>query len=151
MHFSKIRTRFGWNNTLVVLQFKYALRQLLLKSKIDSPSTANCVDVTNTNNSSQEDKVDSQVSEMLFSKNVWRSDALHYISSYIVKKMLESIECPSCAVALYHNSNSSADHGYQSHLSLLSCKCYGNLLVPSWSVNMVVECVDKSCQNRAVH
>ena len=79
MYFSKIRSRFGWNNNPTVLQFKYALRQLLLKNKIDSPSTANCVDVANTNNSSEENKVDSQISEMLLSKNVWRSDVLHYI------------------------------------------------------------------------
>ena len=138
MYFSKHRSRFGWNNNPTILQFKYAFRQLLLKNKIDSPSTANCVDVANTNNSSEKDKVDSRISEMLLSKNVWRSDVLHYISGYIVKKMLESMESPECAMALYHNSNSSADHGYQSHLSLLSCKRYGNLLVPSWSVYKVV-------------
>ena len=143
MYFSKIRSRFGWNNNPTVLQFKYALRQLLLKNKIDSPSTANCVGVANTNSSSEEYKVDSRIPEMLLSKNVWRSGVLHYISDYIFKKMLESVECPECAVALYHNSNSSGDHGYQSHLSLLSCKHYGNLVVPSWSVYKVVECVDK--------
>ena len=52
MYFSKFRSRFGWNNNPTVLQFKYALRQLLLKNKIDSLSTANCVDLANTNNSS---------------------------------------------------------------------------------------------------
>jgi len=138
MYFSKIRSRFGWNNNPTVLQFKYALRQVLLRNKIVSPSTANCVDIANTNNSSEEYKVDSRISEMLLSKNVWRSGVLHYISGYIIKKMLASVECPECAVALYHNSNSSGDHGYQSHLSLLSCKRYGNLLVPSWSVYKVV-------------
>jgi len=143
MFFSKIRSRFGWNNNPTVLQFKYALRQLLLKNKFDSPSTANCVDIANTNNSSEEYKVDSRISEMLLSKNVWRSGVLHYISDYIFKKMLESVECPECVVALYHNSNSSGDHGYQSHLSLLSCKRYGNLLVPSWSVYKMFEYVDK--------
>ena len=111
MYFSKIRSRFGWNNSLTVLQFKYALGQLLLKNRIDSASSANCLDVANTNNSCKEDKVDSRISEMLLSKNVWRSDVLHYISGNIVKKMLESIACPECAVALYHNSNSSGDHG----------------------------------------
>ena len=143
MYFSKIRSRFGWNNNPTVLQFKYALRQLLSKNKIESPSTANCVDVANVNNSSEVNKVDSRISEMLLSNNVWRHDALHYISGYIVKKILESLECPDCALSLYQTSDSSADHGYKSHLSLLSCKRYGNLLVPSWSVYKVVECVDK--------
>ena len=57
MYFSKIRSRFGWNNNPTVLQFKYALRQLLLKNKIESPSTANCVDVANVNNSSEVNKI----------------------------------------------------------------------------------------------
>ena len=149
MFFSKIRSRFGWNNNPTVLQFKYALRQLLMKNKIESPSTANCVDVVNCvdaanlNSSNEVQKVDSQISEMLLLRNVWRPDVLHYISGYIVKKMLMSLECPDCAVSLYQNSDSSADHGYQSHISLLSCKRNGNLLVPSWSVCKVVECVDK--------
>ena len=43
MFFSKIRSRFGWNNNPTALQFKYALRSLLLKNKIESPSIANCV------------------------------------------------------------------------------------------------------------
>ena len=41
MFFSKLRIRFRWNNNPTGLQFKYALRSL--KSKIESPCTANCL------------------------------------------------------------------------------------------------------------
>ena len=47
MFFSKIRGRLGWNNNPNALQFKYALRSLLLANKIESSSTANCVPVEN--------------------------------------------------------------------------------------------------------
>ena len=88
-------------------------------------------------------KVDSSVSNLLLSSNIWRSDVLHYIAGYIVRKVMLSIDCSDCAEALYHNSDDSGDYGYQSNLSLLLCKRYGNLIVPSYSVFKVVSCVDK--------
>ena len=38
MYFSKIRSRFGWNNNPTALQFKYALRSLLLKKRLNHPA-----------------------------------------------------------------------------------------------------------------
>ena len=84
MYFLKIRNCFSWNNNPTMSQFKYALIQLVLR-KLKSPSTANCVDVTNVNNTSEASKVDLQISEMLLSKTVWMSAVLYYISSYIIK------------------------------------------------------------------
>ena len=43
MFFSKIRSWLGWNNNPNALQFKYALRSLLLRNSIECPTTANCV------------------------------------------------------------------------------------------------------------
>ena len=37
MHCAKVRTCFGWNSSSTALQFKYAIRQLLLKNKTESP------------------------------------------------------------------------------------------------------------------
>ena len=69
MFFSKIRGRLGWNNNPNALQFKYALRSLLLANKIDSPSTANCTPVENENDAVPDatvsDEQDKQVSNML--------------------------------------------------------------------------------------
>ena len=140
---SKIRSHFGWNKNPTALQFKYALRSLLLKNKIEAPKTANCVQLVEEETEVGPGKVDSSVSNLLLSSNIWRSDVLHYIAGYIVRKVMLSIDCSDCAEALYHNSDDSGDYGYQSNLSLLSCKRYGNLIVPSYSVFKVVSCVDK--------
>ena len=42
MFFSKIRSRFGWNNNPNALQFKWALRALLLKNQVSPSTNANC-------------------------------------------------------------------------------------------------------------
>ena len=40
--FNKIRCRCGWNNNPDVLQFKYALRAILLRNSIEPSKTGNC-------------------------------------------------------------------------------------------------------------
>ena len=50
MFFSKVRGRLGWNNNPNALQFKYALRALLLKNKVECPATANCTELEDENN-----------------------------------------------------------------------------------------------------
>ena len=118
MYFSKIRSRFGWNNNPTALQFKYALWSLLLKNRIESPNTANCLPVSEQEtNTVSSGKVDPAVSDLLLSSNVWRKDVLHYISGYVVKKLLESIDCPDCAEALYDNSDSTSSGNTMSLLS----------------------------------
>ena len=85
------------------------------------------------------------MSNLLLSTTIWRSDVLHYISGYIVKRLLEFIDCPDCAAAL-HVSSESAHIFHNGHLSLLSCKKYGKLLILSSSVYKVVDCIDrKAC------
>ena len=59
--------------------------------------------------------------------------------------MLEFIDCPDCAAAL-HVSSESANTFRNGHLSLLSCKKYGELLIPSSSVCKVVDCVDRKAR-----
>ena len=114
-----------------------------MKNKIESPSTANCVNVS-TDDASEMSKVDPRASNLLLSTTIWRSDVLHYISGYIVKKLLEFIDCPDCAAALHVSSENIFRNG---HLSLFSLKKYGELLIPSSSIIKVVDCVDrKACR-----
>ena len=80
---------------------------------------------------------------MLQTSNVWRYDVLFYISGYIAKKLLKNIKCPECAEALYQPADVAHDHQYHHSITLLSCKCYGKLLVPSLSVVKVVTTTDK--------
>ena len=44
--FSCIRSRGGWNNNPNVLQFKYAIRKMLMRNAITASKYANCVDFT---------------------------------------------------------------------------------------------------------
>ena len=144
MFFSKVRSRFGWNNNPTALQFKYALKSLLLKNKIESPCTANCLPQSEADNIDRSSgRVDPAVHHLLLSSNVWRADVLYYISGFVVKNLLESIDFPDCVSALYDNSSTSIAHDFQKPKSLFNCKQYGNLMLPSDSVYRVVACVDK--------
>ena len=84
MFFSKVQSRFGWNNNPTALLFKYALRSLLLKNKIESPCTANCLPQSKADNiDTRSRKVDPAVHHLLLSSNVWRADILYYISGFV--------------------------------------------------------------------
>ena len=126
MFFSKIRGRLGWNNNPTALQLKYALRSLLLKNKVEAPATANCV-ATSDAKVQETSQIDTSVSRLLLSANLWRADVLYYISGYIVRQILKPIDCPECVEALFDNSE--VDHGYHTSTSLFSCKKYGNLII----------------------
>ena len=116
----------------------------MLKNRIESPNTANCVPVSQQEFSATGiGKVDSAACDLLISSNVWCADVLHYISGFVAKKILESIDCPECAAALYNNTDKSISYVHTGAKSLLTCKKYENLLLPSYSVYMVVTCVDK--------
>ena len=151
MFFSTIRGRFGWNNNPNVLEFKYAIRALLLKNNIDAPGTGNCTDVGEDSVQSPNDvffepdensaAVDPVVYHLLKSSTDWKYDALFYIGGFIAKKMVANMKCPECAAALYQSSNQ--DHVLKSKTTLLSFKAYGNLFVPSSSLCRVVQTTDK--------
>ena len=48
--FSCIRSRGGWNNNPNFLQFKYALRKMLMKNAITTSKNSNCLDFSRCNN-----------------------------------------------------------------------------------------------------
>ncbi len=140
MYFAKIRSCLVWNNKQIALMFKYTIRQLFLKNKIESPYTANCVNFS-TNDTSKKSKVVPRVSNLLLSTAIWRLDVLHYISVYIVKKLFSNIDSPDCAAAL-HVSSEGGSNFCNGRLSLLSCKKYSELLIPI-KVFLLVDCVKR--------
>ena len=155
MFFSKVRGRLGWNNNPNALQFKYALRALLLKNKVECPATANCTEVEGENNlkdvpvsSSDEpdsctqstDEQEEEVSSMLTTSTTWRADVLFYIAGFIASRLYKTLKCPECAAALFISSDE-VGHQTQS-ISLISCKQYGKLFVPSSSVVKVTTSCD---------
>eukprot|EP00795_Rhopilema_esculentum_P013869 gene13869-4817_t len=162
MFFSKIRGCFGWNNNPNALQFKHAIRALLLRNNVEAPNTANCItalndlpegtndviDDTTFNDKSQ--TIDPAVHALLNTSTNWRFDALYYISGYIAKKMVATMKCPECAVALYQPS-ARMDQVFKMKSTLLSFKAYGNLFVPSLSTFEVVKVTDKLARELLLH
>ena len=155
MFFSKIRGRFGWNNNPNALQFKHAIRTL-----VEAPNTANClaawndlpqgtndvIDDTTFNDKSK--TIDPAVHALLNTSTNWRFEALYYISGYIAKKMVATMKCPECAVALYQPS---ADQVFKMKSTLLSFKAYCNLFVPLLSNFEVVKLTDKLATELLLH
>ena len=125
MFFSKIRGRLGWNNNPNALQFKYALRALLLQNKVESPPTANCTKVKDDHDAipSIPDEQDRQVADMLVISTTWRPDVLFYISGFIANKLCKTVKCPDCAAALFEPPEEI--HQHCKTTSLLSCKRSG--------------------------
>jgi len=133
--FSRFRQRFGVNNKPNVLQFKIALKQILMKNAIKYKSNGNCHNfdddvfgallefkwskkkdniVCNIDNV---DEIDEEVlnrSTLLNSTNSIVDDAksniLYYITGYVVKKVSLHIDCNSCIESLI--SPNSREHNY---------------------------------------
>ena len=148
MFFSKIRGRLGWNNYPNVLQFKYALRALLLQNKVESPPTANCTKVKDDHDPipSIPDEQDRQVADMLVTSTAWRPDVLFYISGFIANKLCKTVKCPNCAAALFEPPEEI--HQHCKTTSLLSCKRSGKLFIPSPSVVKVVTSTDNFARHQ---
>lgn len=112
--FSKIRGRHGHNNNPNVLQFKYAMRQILMHNNIKNSSNMNCIELDNDfNGSIFEFRWKKKRQESLFNNNViletendennnqilniaepqhfghLQDNILYYISGYIAKKNTE--------------------------------------------------------------
>ena len=68
---------------------------------IESPCTVICLRVSEANNSgASSGRIDPAVHHLLLSSMVWCTDVLYYISGFVVRKLLESIDCPDCVSAL---------------------------------------------------
>lgn len=158
--FSKIRSRHGYNNNPNVLQFKYAMRQILLRNEIRGSQNSNCLhldsDPTGTifqfiwkkkkeQNSIFENIDDESDNEIETFNNYSISDCnmlkeyiLFYIAGYIVKKLLSRIDCYTCAINL---QKPRSDHNYV-HSSIFSkfldFTNNGGLIIPDDSVFKII-------------
>ena len=118
--FNKIHQRCGWNNNPDVLQFKYALRTMLIRNSIEPSSTGNCtkfeeslcepnifLDLSSRKKSRAaitEFPPDDETLEMQqlladmheSSPNELMDNILYYISGFIVRKLLPIVKCRKC-------------------------------------------------------
>jgi hypothetical protein len=155
MFFSKIRSRFGWNNNPNALQFKWVLRALLQMNQIAASEKANCAVIEEEKMDEEMHHVDHNIIMSLTCSTIRRDDVLAYIAGYIVKKITVCIKCPECAIASVAIDKSQAevpvldDHSYSSNSkpesqSLITIKSYGKLITPSPSVVKVVKATDRN-------
>ncbi len=124
--FSCIRSRGGWNNNPNVLQFKYAIRKMLMRNAITASKYANCVDFTGcndiipifhtrkhkkstTNEDIEQVSASNNDSSDIFSMcehlnevghSEFTSNVLFYIAGYIVSKLIKTLACAACKKSL---------------------------------------------------
>ena len=123
--FSCIRSRGGWNNNPNALQFKYAIRKMLMRNAITASKYANCVDFTgcnsiipifhtrkhrqSTNNNAEQPSLTKDESSVTFSMcehlskeghSEFTKNVLFYIAGYIVSKLIKTEACPACKKSL---------------------------------------------------
>ncbi|KAL1513577.1 hypothetical protein ABEB36_002972 [Hypothenemus hampei] len=168
IYFSKIRGRHGFNNNPNVIQFRSAVRQILLKNAISTSPNANCNAIDNDAIGSifpikwnykkkivdqifddEEEKltelpiVPNQVvpNFTVFSEHSeLKNYILHYISGYIVRKISNRIKCDSCFKNLV-DEKKLEDHtyAYNSEFSKFTDNSNnGGLVSPSKDVVKVV-------------
>jgi hypothetical protein len=137
--FSCIRARGGWNNNPNCLQFKYALRKMLMRNAITASKNANCVDFTGCNsitplfhvrkhkapaNKENEDESTSdEINAMCrhLDQSGYReftSNMLFYIAGYIVSKLLDNLPCSICKRSILPLPNQIPANGHDYTSSL---------------------------------
>lgn len=183
--FSCIRARGGWNNNPNCLQFKYAMRKMLLRNAITASKNANCQnfpgvasyniipffhtrkhkaplnnliqpDVNTTEHSAPHENTPEEIMMLEHFNTATTSEflanVLFYIGGYIVSKLVQEIECPSCKSCLLSSfSLPTTDHDYcgmkYNEVSRASAFTLfinnGGLRIPSQSVYQVVEFAEK--------
>ena len=149
MFFSKIRSRFGWNNNPNALQFKWALRALLLKNQVSPSTNANCSVIEEGKLAEEVNSIDSKVASYLNTSAIWQDDVMEYIGGYIAKKISKCLKCAECAAALAMEDVDvfpQTDHTYcgsSRKADLISFKSYGKLKRPTPSLVKVVKVADR--------
>lgn len=126
--FSRVRRRHGWNNNPTPLQFKWALRALLLKNRVLPSSRANCAMIEEAENTIVEMEtehikpIDPSLKpfvEALSSPGEYHQHALYYISGYIARTVAKKkIKCVKCKISLSSSDSDTHvthnDHHYES-------------------------------------
>ena len=167
--FSCIRSKGGWNDNPNVLQFKYALRSMLLPNKTTASNSANChafeqnavIPVFSGDSSENSPTIANlEVQSEMETENIVRQldkmqhalyigNILYYISGFIVAKLIKKIKCQSCKEGILGDVARS-DHTYCSGYDevhgpavFTSFVDNGGLTIPSPSVFKVVACAEK--------
>jgi hypothetical protein len=150
MFFSRVRRRGGWNNNPNCLQFKWAIRAILLRNCIKPSKNANVVVDEPLNNLFQQ-KTSASIShtnqnmqkfaKLLSEPSVFHEHILHYMAGYITRHVTEDCNCTQCCVALHKNTMS--ETSTQPASSLTIRKDRGGLIKPREDVFKIVKTTDQ--------
>lgn len=165
LFFGAIRMRFGSNNNPNVLEFKYAIRRLLVKNYIQAGSNGNCVNFNENigsiyslnrknyrvlidssipvNNNIPEEKILEDDVNILLKLNQQRNvglinNILGYIGGFIVRKLVPKLHCSSCidAVVKEYRENTETNSDFE---KLITFKNRGGLVFPKESVCKIIK------------
>jgi hypothetical protein len=168
LFFSKIRQLFGNNNNPNVIEFKTAMKKLLLKNSVSSSYATNCIlmDSTNTNSifvgpktkkhwiDTEDIIVDEVIDDALldsipnnYGTNLIKDTILYYISGFIVRSIYLKIDCDTCVKSFMHvSSDYNYCHEYSFYV-LTDVKNRGGLVKSSIDVIQIVKFVEITLSN----
>ena len=165
--FACIRGRGGSNNNPNTLQFKYAMRNLLLKNSIVASSKANVMSFneyctgslfslkwTKHRSPIQEDPQDDEVSDeeaKALSENLdkialsdFTENIIYYIAGFIVRNVMKNLDCPQCSEALTLDCTADEHDYVPAPFSLfLIRKNNGGLVKASYGVQKIITLCEK--------
>ncbi|GFS26498.1 THAP domain-containing protein 9 [Elysia marginata] len=146
--FSRIRRKGGWNNNPNTLQFKFALRSLLMKNGVLSSLKGNCspsppdnplLDVDGgEGNTKDKDKSEAFFQNILCNPGPYYQHVLHYIAGYIEKKLIEKLKCPHCISHL-----SAKEDSFSQFEQLTKRRNKGGLRLPHPDILVIVKKTDQ--------
>ena len=148
--FCCVRSRGGFNNNPNVIQFRTALKLILIKNSILVSSKGNCLCFESKSIGSlfslkwskrrsplaelnsdaipkQASEVDEELRLLLDGVNISfiTENILYYISGWVLRNIITTIDCQECAESLLmHHTPSNPDHMYTNHTSY----CYDGLV-----------------------
>ena len=149
MLFSRVRRRGGWNNNPNCLQFKWALRAILLKNRIVPSKNANVTieeplnrlfghkipaKVKHTNEKMQE------FAQLLREPSIYHDNVLHYMAGYITRHVLNDCRCTQCCMALHQNATHEPEGPMPASLTLR--KDRGGLVKPREDAYKIIKTAD---------
>lgn len=174
--FARIRSRHGWNNNPNVMQFKYAMKQILMRNCLAASKSENCIALDSDpigsvfsfkwhkkendndlyNNFDDNELVENNITIAEVEKlninskmplnNELRDNILYYIGGYVLKRFLPYIHCDSCVNSLILTQSEHNYSHYYKFSKFLELSQKGGLIVPSLSTHKIIVEAEKLLQ-----
>lgn len=167
LFFAQVRRRNSWNNNPNVLQFKSAMKQLLMKNSVSASTVANCLEFDNCNDigfklqwkkrneiknwhdnemfsvtEADNNNNDSDIDENIASDTFIKDNIMFYIAGFIVKKILKTITCEGCIDNIIRNVKDRKNN-FMPHTLFTDAKNNSGLVYASENVMKILRSTEK--------